>query len=86
MYILFEYVIIIYYSMLYMALIMALSGQLASDFTPLNDSLFDIMSVCSYTQWLRPCGSALAMVVSRTADSIYSSVNVAYWEAAVKIM
>lgn len=65
---------------------MALSGQLALDFISLNDALFDVISLCSYIEWLRPCGSALATAVSRTADSIYSAVNVAYWEAAVKIM
>lgn len=60
------------------AAIMALNGQLALDFISLNDSLFDIISVCSSTEWHRPCGTAIAMAVPRTADSIYSAVNVAY--------
>lgn len=33
--------------MLHIALIMALSGQLARYFIPLNDALFDIISLCS---------------------------------------
>lgn len=52
----------------------------------LNYTLFDIMSVCSGAEWHRPWGSAIAVAVSRTADSMYSAVNVAHWEGAVKIM
>lgn len=68
--------VIIYY-MLNIAVIRALSGQLALDFITLSDALFDIITICSYIEWLGACGSALAIAVSRTADSIYSAVNVA---------
>lgn len=60
------------------AVITALNRQLALDFISLNNALFDIISVCSNTEWHSPCGSAIAMAVSRTADSISSAVNVAY--------
>lgn len=55
--------------------IMALNGQLALG---LSHALFDIISVCSSNELHRPCGLTIAMAVSRTADSIYSAVNVAY--------
>lgn len=63
--------------MLDIVVIRALSGQLALEFITLNDALVDIITICRYTEWLGACGSALAMAVSRTADSIYSAVNVA---------
>ena len=44
------------------AVIMGLNGQLALGFISLNDSLFDIISVCSSAEWLGPCGSAIAML------------------------
>lgn len=65
------------YYMLDIVVIRALSGQLALEFITLNDALVDIITICSYIEWLGACGSALAMAVSRTADSIYSAVNVA---------
>lgn len=53
---------------------MSLNGQLALDFI----SLSDFISVCSGTEVHRPYGSATATALSRTADSFYSAVNVAY--------
>lgn len=52
------------------AVIWALNGQLALALISLNNALFDIISVFPNTEWHRPCRSAIAMAVSRTADSI----------------